>query len=57
MEIIIYILLGFTSVIGLAFIVERGIALRWRKVVPPEIEAAVQSCQSREDVAMLRRVC
>jgi len=57
MEIIIYILLGFTSVIGLAFVVERGIALQWRKVVPPEIETAVQSCQSREDVALLRRVC
>src|ERR1041385_3150790 len=57
MEIIIYILLGFTSVIGLAFVVERGIALQWRKVVPPEIETAVQSCQTREDVALLRRVC
>ena len=57
MEIIIYILLGFTSVIGLAFVVERGIALQWRKVVPPEIETAVLSCQSREDVALLRRVC
>jgi biopolymer transport protein ExbB len=57
MEYIIYILLGFTSVVGLAFVVERGIALQWRKVVPPEIETAVQSCQSSEDVALLRRVC
>jgi len=57
MEYIIYILLGFTSVVGLAFIVERAIALQWRKVVPTEIETAVQSCQSREDVALLRRVC
>src|SRR5947209_8475789 len=57
MEYIVYILLGLTSVVGLAFIVERGIALQWRKVVPPEIETAVQSCQSREDVAMLRRLC
>jgi biopolymer transport protein ExbB len=57
MEIIIYILLGFTSVVGLAFVVERGIALQWRKVVPTEIETAVQSCHTREDVAMLRRVC
>jgi len=57
MEIIIYILLGFTSVVGLAFVVERGIALQWRKVVPTEIETAVQSCQTREDVALLRRVC
>jgi biopolymer transport protein ExbB len=46
-----------TSVIGLTFIVERGLALRWRKVVPPEIEAAVRSCQTSEDLPMLGRVC
>jgi biopolymer transport protein ExbB len=57
MEYIVYILLGLTSVIGLAFVVERGLALQWRKVVPSEIQTAVQSCQSREDVALLRRVC
>jgi biopolymer transport protein ExbB len=57
MEFIIFILLGLTSVVGLAFVVERAIALQWRKVVPAEIETAVQSCQTREDVAMLRRVC
>jgi biopolymer transport protein ExbB len=57
MEYIVYLLLGLTSVVGLAFVVERAIALQWRKVVPTEIETAVQSCQSREDVAMLRRVC
>jgi biopolymer transport protein ExbB len=57
MEIIIFILLGLTSVVGLAFIVERAIALQWRKVVPTEIETAVQSCHTKEDVAMLRRVC
>ncbi len=57
MEQLVYILLGITSVIGLAFIVERGWALRWHKVLPPEIEAAVESCESHEDVAMLRRVC
>jgi biopolymer transport protein ExbB len=57
MEIIVYLLLGLTSVIGLAFVVERAIALQWRKVVPSEIEAAVQACHSKEDVAMLRGVC
>src|SRR6266705_3897587 len=57
MEPIVYALLTLTSVVGLAFIVERGFALRWRRVVPAEIEAAVQSCQSPEDVPMLRRVC
>src|SRR5438552_998359 len=54
---IIYALLLVTSVVGLTFIVERGIALRWRRVVPPEIEAAVETCQWPEDVPMLKRLC
>src|SRR5689334_12242819 len=57
MELIVYVLLMLTSTVGLAFVIERGIALRWRRVVPPEVEAAVQSCQAPEDVPMLRRVC
>jgi biopolymer transport protein ExbB len=57
MELGVYILLIATSIIGLAFIVERAIALRWNKVVPPAITAAVESCQTPEDVPMLRRVC
>ena len=57
MEPLVYALLILTSVVGLTFIIERGIALRWHRVLPPEIEAAVQSCQSPEDVPMLRRVC
>jgi len=57
MEQIIYVLLFVTSVVGLTFIVERGLALRWRRVVPPEIEAVVEACQSGEDVSSLRRVC
>ena len=57
MELIVYLLLIITSVVGLTFVIERAIALRWRRVVPPEIEAAVESCQSPGDVPMLRRVC
>src|SRR5882757_1156410 len=57
MELFVYALLIFTSVVSLTFIVERGFALRWRRVVPVEIEAAVESCQTPEDVPMLRRVC
>src|SRR6266403_2960328 len=57
MEPFVYAILLFTSVVGLAFIIERGFALRWGRVVPREIEAAVESCQSPEDVPMLRRVC
>ena len=46
MESLVYILLALTSVVGLAFIVERGLALRWSKVVPPEIEAVVEKCET-----------
>jgi biopolymer transport protein ExbB len=57
MEPFVYVLLAVTSVVGLTFVVERGFALRWGRVVPPEVEAAVQSCRTHEDVPMLRRVC
>ena len=53
----IYILLGLTSVVGLAFIVERGLVLRWNKVVPPEIARSLAACQTRDDVKILCRVC
>jgi len=54
---LIYILLGLTSVFGLAFIVERALALRWQKVVPPEITDALASCGTRDNLERLRRVC
>ena len=57
MEILIYILLGLTSVVGLAFVVERALTLRWQKVVPAEITASLAACASRDDVQALRRVC
>jgi len=57
MEALVYILLILTSVVGLTFIVERGLALRWKKVVPPEIESAVDACQSHDDAERLKRVC
>jgi len=57
MELLIYILLILTSVVGLTFIIERGLALRWAKVLPRSIEAAVRSCGSAEEVGMLQKVC
>ncbi|MSU58308.1 MAG: MotA/TolQ/ExbB proton channel family protein [Pedosphaera sp.] len=57
MELIIYVLLILTSIVGVTFVIERGLALRWQAVIPAEIEAAVESCQSRADVPVLRRVC
>jgi biopolymer transport protein ExbB len=57
MDILIYILLGATSVVGLTFIVERALALRWNKVVPPAITETLAACRSREDVKALCHVC
>jgi biopolymer transport protein ExbB len=57
MELVVYVLLGVTSVVGLTFIIERAFALRWGRVVPNEVAAAVQSCHTPEDVPMLKRVC
>ncbi len=57
MEDIVYVLLFATSVVGLSFIIERGIALRWKRVLPPAVEAAIEACQTSEDVPSLRRIC
>ena len=57
MEPFVFALLILTSVVALTFIIERAIALRWHRVVPAQVESAVESCQTREDVPMLRRVC
>lgn len=57
MEALVYGLLILTSVLGLAFIVERGWSLRWRHVVPGEVESAVEALGSRQDIPALRRVC
>ncbi len=57
MEPFVYGFLILTSVVALAFIIERGIALRRKRVIPPAVQAALESCQSSQDVPMLCRVC
>lgn len=57
MELFFIGLLLLTSVVGLAFIIERGIALRRGKVVPSEVIAAVQGCHGPQDLSILLRVC
>src|SRR5580765_5803215 len=42
-------LLVLTSIVGLTFIIERGFALRWRRVIPKETEQAVERCNSSKD--------
>jgi len=50
-------LLMAASVIGLTFIIERGLALRRSKVMPPEVKSALETCRAADDLPMLRRIC
>src|SRR5436190_691590 len=51
------IVLLVTSVVALTFIVERGFALRWNRVIPPPIENGVAFYKSADDLPRLRAVC
>src|SRR5688572_29175915 len=57
MDILFIIALVITSIIAVAFIVERGLALRWIKVIPPNVVYAVQSYHNESQLAQLRNVC
>ena len=57
METFFIVILAVTSIIGLMFIIERGLALRWNRVIPPGVETAAEACRSAADRPMLRRVC
>ena len=57
METAIYLVLILTSVVSVTFIIERGLALRLARVLPPVLEEAVDNCQSPSDLPMLRRLC
>lgn len=50
-------LLGLLSIVSLAYIIERGLALQWRKVIPPEIPRAVTEYRSVEDLPRLKWTC
>jgi biopolymer transport protein ExbB len=54
---VVIIVLLVTSIVGITFIVERGLALRWRRVIPPAVEAAVGSCRTPTDVPLLTQIC
>ncbi len=57
METFFRIVMGLTSVIGLTFIVERGLMLRWGRVVPRAIEDAVEACRSSAGLAAVHAAC
>ena len=51
------VILVFTSVVALTFIVERGLALRWSRVIPPDIQSGVGFYKSAADLPRLQKVC
>jgi biopolymer transport protein ExbB len=57
MENIILGVLYLASVVGLTFIIERGLALRAIKVIPPAVEGALATFRTEDDLPMLRRIC
>lgn len=57
MDKLVYILLGLTSVIGLGVVFWRGWMLRWNKVVPAQLAAAVIECRTEQDLENLRQFC
>jgi biopolymer transport protein ExbB len=57
MEIFFIVIMLLTSIVGLTFIVERGLALRWSRVIPPGVGNAADACRATADRAVLRRVC
>ena len=57
MENIIIGVLLLTSVVGLTVIIERGLALRQARIIPPAVEAAAGDCRGAPDWPGLQRVC
>ncbi len=57
MHTLFIVILVLASIVALTFIVERGLALRWGRVIPPAIQNAVSFYKSAEDLPRLRAVC
>lgn len=57
MDIIFIVVLVMTSVVAVTFIIERGIALRWLKVLPPQVSSAVENYRSSSDLPQLQAIC
>lgn len=45
------------SVVALTYIIERGLALRWRNVVPEPVATTLNQCENENDLATLQTVC
>jgi biopolymer transport protein ExbB len=50
-------LLVLTSIIGIAFIIERGLALMRKKIIPPSVQLAIENSKSPADFPKLVQTC
>lgn len=57
MDLLFLLALVVTSIIAVAFLIERGLALRWDKVLPPQVVNAVQNYNTPRDLARLQAIC
>src|SRR5947207_5123066 len=57
MDILFLVALVLLSVLAVTFIIERGLALRWTKVIPVPVTEAVESYRSSGDLANMQAVC
>lgn len=49
--------LVLASIVSVTFMIERGWALRRKRVVPSELETALDGCHSRDELPALRDAC
>lgn len=45
--------LVIASIVGIAFTIERGLALRRAKVIPPHLQTALENCKTQSDIPRL----
>jgi biopolymer transport protein ExbB len=57
LHLLFIIVLGIISIVGLTFIVERGLALRWRKVIPADVENAADNTDNEKQIQQLIQAC
>jgi biopolymer transport protein ExbB len=57
MHIFFIIILVFTSVVAITFIIERGLALRWNRVIPPTVQHVVEFYKSADQLPQLQQIC
>src|SRR5260221_7355990 len=57
MDIFFILALLVTSVIAITFIIERGLALRWGKIIPPYAGGGAENYQSSSHLPQLQSIC